>query len=76
MARSLVTATLKCSARVHAIVVDRRFLRIRCTDGHCPDVQHAKATRQRAYHVFDLHGEVEDYTDYEPNKQRLTTHKE
>lgn len=70
MARSLATATLRCAARVHATVLDGRFLRIRCTDKRCPDVDYARATKQKAFHVYDLKREVENYTDFEPDERR------
>lgn len=45
---------LACTARVHAWVVDKRYVSIRCRDPYCPDVVKAKAAGEVAFHVFDL----------------------
>jgi hypothetical protein len=42
-----------CQARVHALYVDGRYFRWRCTDRNCEAVQEAKRQGAWAFHVFD-----------------------
>ena len=46
---------VRCEARTHAVVVDGRYLRFRCTERSCPDVREAKSDGGRVFHIWDLH---------------------
>lgn len=43
-----------CVGHTHLIIRENRYLRWRCRDRHCEDAEKARATGQRAFHVFDL----------------------
>jgi hypothetical protein len=46
---------LRCFARTHAsITVDRRYVRIRCNDDHCPECAYAKDNGLISIHAWDL----------------------
>lgn len=50
-----------CQSKVHAILIDGRYFRWRCTDVRCPAVQEAREHGAWAFHVFDLlTGEISD----------------
>lgn len=65
MERGIGWVPLQCQGRIHATLVDGRFLRIRCTDRACPDVQTGKDRGARVFHVFDLNSRKQ-WTDFEP----------
>lgn len=67
---------LKCPARTHAQHEGGRFIRVRCRDNTCPDVQLAKARGLKVFHVFDTDNYVPalgtylNWPEYEPDTRR------
>lgn len=60
---------LRCKARTHAIAHYERFVRIRCRDRTCPDVQAVSGTGTKVIHVFDLVSGAE-WTEFEPGTRQ------
>jgi len=67
---------LKCPARTHGIHEEDRFIRERCTDRKCPDVQFARAHGLKVFHVYDTENYVPklgtylNWPEYEPVEDR------
>lgn len=60
---------LRCKARTHAIAHYQRFIRVRCRDRTCPDVQSVRGTGTKVIHVFDLESGAE-WTEFEPGNRQ------
>lgn len=57
-----------CPARVHAMFIDGRYFRWRCTDRNCAAVQEAKRKGRWAFHLFDII--THEITDAEEDPHR------
>lgn len=70
------TVPLRCTARTHALHQQERFIRVRCKDNRCPDVQLAKARGLKVYHVYDTANYVPalgtylNWPEYEPDSRQ------
>src|SRR5699024_6792244 len=58
MARGVVRK-LACGARVHAWLIDGRYVRRKCTDRYCREAQWAKQRGELAIHVWDIQTNAE-----------------
>lgn len=61
MERRLGRVALRCNARTHAFLDDDRYIRIRCHDKRCADVQAAirRGKGEKVIHVFDRERRLE-----------------
>lgn len=68
MERGIGTSPLRCAGRTHAVIVDGRVVRIRCTERNCPDAMVAKERGEIAIHVYDLYSRNQ-WTEYETRRK-------
>lgn len=68
-----MTVKIACDVRVHAWLVDRRYLQWHCHDRRCVEVQLAKRTGEKAIHVWDLETD-ETWTTYIPAETGQEAH--
>ncbi len=58
-----------CDDAVRFVIIDDRFIRWRCTDKNCGDVQEARDLGCHAFHLFDLESGTQ-WSEYVAPKRR------
>ena len=60
-----IAVPVGCEGHTEFLLIDGRYIRWRCTDRNCPDVQRVKQRGAWVFHVFDTRS-GKRWTEVEP----------